>query len=185
MAESDLVRWGGLAAIGAGVLFILYFLLGLATGKGDESGALDILPLAGYVLEVVGLLGFHALQGGNYGRIGRAGLYTTIGAIVVWEFLILAGLFGGDVGLDGLVVVGVLGTLVGLVLYGAATLQAKVLPRWCGILFILLMPGTILFGALIPGDFSIIWSGLVWVALGYALWSHSSSAATQRASRVR
>jgi len=78
-----------------------------------------------------------------------------------------------------------LGTLVGLVLYGAATLQARVLPRWCGILFILLMPGTILFGALIPGDFSIIWEGLVWVALGYALWSQSSGAAVERPSRVR
>ncbi|MCA1729866.1 MAG: hypothetical protein LC751_10820 [Actinobacteria bacterium] len=183
MAESNLVRWGGLAAIGAGVLFVLYFLLGLATGKGDESGALDILPLAGYVLEVVGLLGFHALQGRNYGRIGQAGLYTTIASIVLWEFLILASLLGGDVDLGGLVAVGVLGTLVGLVLYGAATLQARVLPRWCGILFILLMPGTILFGAFISGE--VLWGGLVWVALGYALWSHSSSAATQRPSRVR
>jgi uncharacterized membrane protein len=71
-----------------------------------------------------------------------------------------------------------LGTLVGLVLYGAATLQARVLPHWYGILLILLMPGTILFGALMPGNYSIIWNGLVWVALGYALWSHSSSAAT-------
>jgi len=171
--------------MGAGVLFILYLLLGLATGKGDEPGALDVLAILGYVLQVVGLLGFHALQGKNYGGIGRVGLYTTIGAIVVWEFLILTGLLGGDVGLDWLVVVGVLGTLVGLVLYGAATLQARVLPRWCGILFILLMPGTILFGALMPGDYSIIWSGLVWVALGYSLWSHSSSAATPRPSRVR
>ena len=136
MAESNLVRWCGLAAIGAGVLFVLYFLLGLAMGKGDEPGALDILPLAGYVLEVVGLLGFHALQGRNYGRIRRAGLYTTIASIVLWECPILASLLGGDVGLGRLVAVGVLGTLVGLVLYGAATLQARVLPRWCGILFV-------------------------------------------------
>src|SRR5215204_3268042 len=180
MASSDLVRWGGLAAMGAGVLFIVYSLLGVAVGKGDEPGPLDFLALVGYGLLVVGLLGFHALQGRNYGRIGRAGLYTTVGAIVVWEFLILTSLLGGDVGLDGLVPVGVLGTLVGLVLYGAATLQARVLPRWCGILFIILMPGTILFGVLIPGDYSIIWSGLVWVALGYALWSHSRGAAAER-----
>ena len=52
-----------------------------------------------YGFEVVGLIGFHALQGSNYGRIGRAGLYTTIGAIVVWEFLILTSLFGGNEGL--------------------------------------------------------------------------------------
>jgi len=167
------------------VLFTVYSLLSFAVSKGNEPSPLDILAILAYVLQVVGLLGFHALQGRNYGRIGRAGLYTAIGAIVLWEFVILASLFGGDVGPGWLVPVGVLGTLVGLVLYGAATLQARVLPRWCGILFILLMPGTILFGSLIPGDFSITWEGLVWVALGYALWSQSSGAAVERPSRVR
>jgi hypothetical protein len=180
MAASDLIRWGGLAAMGAGVLFIVYSLLGFAVGTGDEPSPLDILAILAYVLQVVGLLGFHALQGRNYGRIGRAGLYTAIGAIVVFEFLILTYLFLGDVGIEWLVPVGVLGSLVGLVLYGAATLQARVLPRWCGILFIVFMPVGLLLGDLQP-----IWGGLVWVALGYALLSQSSGAAPQQPSRVR
>jgi len=180
MAQLDWVRWGGLAAMGAGLLAIVYSLLGYAAGKGDEPGPLDILVILAMLLEVVGLLGFHALQRRNYGRIGRAGLYTSIGSLVIFEFLLLASLVGGDVGLDWLVAVGVLGLLVGLALYGAATLQAKVLPRWCGILFIIFMPVGILLGDLQP-----IWGGLGWLALGYALWSHSGSAATQRPSRVR
>ena len=180
MAQSDWVRWGGLAAMGAGLLAIVYSLLGFAAGKGDEPGPLDILVILAMLLEVVGLVGFHALQGRNYGRIGRAGLYTSIGSIAIFEFLLLASLVGGDVGLDWLVAVGVLGLLVGLALYGAATLQAGVLPRWCGILFIIFMPVGILLGDLQP-----IWGGLGWLALGYALWSHSGSAATQRPSRVR
>src|SRR5215207_10277176 len=110
MAASDLIRWGSLAAFGAGVLFIVSTLLAFAVGKGDEASPLDILAILAYVLEVVGLVGFHALQGRNYGRIGRAGLYTTIGAIVLWEFVILTSLFGGDVGPGWLVPVGVLGT---------------------------------------------------------------------------
>ena len=165
--------------MGAGVLFIVYSLLSFAVGKGDEPGPLDVLAILAYVLEVVGLLGFHALQGSNYGRIGRAGLYTTIGAIVLWEFLILRGLLGSDVGLGWLVAVGVLGTLVGLVLYGAATLQARVLPRWCGIAFIILVPVGILLV-----DYASLWEGLVWLALGYGLWSHRGAAAEQPA-RVR
>jgi hypothetical protein len=175
MARSEWVRWGGLAALGTGALAILYFLLSLAVGKGDQPGPLDILDILAIVL-----LGFHALQGRNYGRIGRAGLYITIGAIVVFEFLILTYLFLGDVGLEWLVPVGVLGSLVGLVLYGVATLQARVLPRWCGILFIVFMPVGLLLGDLQP-----IWGGLVWVALGYALLSQSSGAAPQQPSRVR
>jgi len=170
--------------MGAGVLFILYSLLSLAAGKGDEPGPLDILAILAYGFEVVGLIGFHALQGSNYGRIGRAGLYTTIGAIVIWEFLILTSLFGGNEGLpEWLVAVGVLGTLVGLVLYGAATLQAKVLPRWCGILFIILWPGTVLSFSVLSGYYSSIWQGLVWIALGYALLSNTGASA-QQPSRV-
>ena len=180
MAASDLIRWGGLAAMGAGILAIVYGLLGFATGKGDEPGLLDILVILAMVLEVVGLLGFHALQGRNYGRIGRAGLYTTIGAIVLFELLLVARLLGGEVGLGWLAAVGVLGLLVGLALYGAATLQARVLPRWCGILFIILMPVGILLGGLQP-----IWGGLAWLALGYALWSQSNGAAGEQPSRVK
>ena len=180
MSSADLVRWGGLAAIGAGVLAIAYGLLGLLTGKGDEPGPLDILVILAQALEVVALLGFHALQGRNYGRIGRAGLYTAIAALVLFELLLVASLFGGDVGLDWLVAVGVLGLLVGLVLYGAATLQARVLPRWCGILFIILMPVGILLGDLQP-----IWGGLAWLALGYALWSQRRGMAAEQPARVR
>ena len=67
MSSSDLIRWGGLAAMGAGVLFIVYSLLGVAVGKEDEPSPLDILAILGYVLQVVGLLGFHALQGPTTG----------------------------------------------------------------------------------------------------------------------
>ena len=156
--------------MGAGVLFIVYSLLGVATGKGDEPGPLDLLTALAYVLEVVGLVGFHALQGRNYGRIGRAVLYTAIGGIVVWAFLILVSLFGGMQGLGLLVVVGVLGMLVGFVLYGVATLQAEVLPRWCGVLFIILVPGAIPIFSIFVGYYSSVWEGLVWLVLGYALW---------------
>ena len=151
----------------------------MAVGKGDETGPLDILVILAFVLEVVGLLGFHALQGRDYGRIGRAGLYTTIVAIAALEIQILAALFGSGEGLGLLVPIGVLGMLVGLVLYGAATLQAKVLPRWCGMLFIILVPVTVLFFIVLAGYYSNIWEGLVWLALGYGLWSHSGAAAEQ------
>ena len=179
MAAVGLIRWGGLAAIGAGVLAIVFGLLALALGGGDEPGPLDILVILAMFLEVVALVGFHALQGRNYRRIGRAGLYTTIGSIVLFELLLLVSLFGGDVlSIDWLAAVGLLGLLVGLVLYGAATLQARVLPRWCGILFILFMPVGILLGELQP-NVQPIWGGLIWLALGYALWSHSGAAAEQ------
>ena len=86
----------------------------------------------------------------------------------------------GSTAVEFLDFLGLLGLMVGFVLYGAATLQARVLPRWCGILFIVFMPVGLLLGDLQP-----IWGGLVWVALGYALLSQSSGAAPQQPSRVR
>src|SRR5215217_764636 len=57
--------------------------------------------------------------------------------------------------------------------------RSRVLPRWCGVLFILLMPVTIFFGSILPSAYSTIWSGLAWLALGYGLGSHSGTAAEQ------
>ena len=113
-------------------------------------------------------------------KTGAQMRYTTIAAIVLLELLlILLNLFGGAAGLEWVGGVGELGLLVGLVLYGAAILQARVLPRWCGILFIIFLPVGILVGDLQP-----IWGGLVWLALGYALWSQRGLAA-EEPSRVR
>ena len=68
MARSEWVRWGGLAALGAGALAILYFLLSLAVGKGDQPGPLDILDILAMVLEVI------ALQGSTLCREGTTGV---------------------------------------------------------------------------------------------------------------
>ena len=74
--------------------------------------------------------------------------------------------------------IGFLVLMVGLVLYGAATLQARVLPRWCGI-------GFMIFGpiAFVPWEYSVVLAGLVVLALGYALWSRRGTA-TEQPSRV-
>jgi hypothetical protein len=74
---------------------------------------------------------------------------------------------------------GTLAMLVGFVLYGAATVQARVLPRWYGLALIVSMPvslplatyGTTLFG-------------LILLVLGYVLWLRRG-ATTAQSSRVR
>jgi len=69
--------------------------------------------------------------------------------------------------------------LVGFVLYGAATLQARVLPRWCGVGFIVGWPVTVALG-----DLGTVLFGLLWLAIGYVLWSRRGIA-TEGPSRVR
>ena len=45
-------------------------------------------------------------------------------------------------------------------------MQAKVLPRWCGVMLIVAPLLTVLLG-----DYGGILFGLFWPALGYVLWS--------------
>jgi hypothetical protein len=76
---------------------------------------------------------------------------------------------------------GLLGLLVGFVLFGIATFRARVLPRWSGVL---LVAYPLLLIAGLPVDGPLILVGLLWLALGYALWTRRDTPAEQP-SRVR
>ena len=139
MSSSDLIRWGGLAAMLTGVAFIVLMLIPEGS-PGSFSYVLgSIVFIVALLLLLVGLAGFHALQKGNYGRIGRAGFYTIVAAASA-QLIAQVGLMFGSTALEFLDFLGFLGVMVGLVLYGAATLQARVLPRWCGVGFIVGLP---------------------------------------------
>jgi hypothetical protein len=161
-----------------GVVWIIYALLGLAGGDLEESNPLDILIIIAWLLQVIGLVGFHTLQKRNYGRIGQGGFYTFIVGAPTQALGLLLLLAGSETLSELLIGVGGVGILIGLVLYGAATLQARVLPRWCGIALIVSLPVTILLGA-----YGGILFGVVWIALGYVLWTQRSTT-NERSSRV-
>ena len=195
MSSSDLIRWGGLAAILSGVVFIVLGLLGLVLPEPSPGSFLDTVfgPLfsvgflVALLLLLVGLAGFHALQKGNYGRIGRVGFYTVLVGVSAQLLAEVGLMFGSTALLPFDFVVLFLVVTVGLVLYGAATLQARVLPRWCGVGFIVGLPVwvavsvvSVEYGGILGG----MLFGLLWLALGYVLWSRRD-AATEQPARVR
>lgn len=168
----------------AGVVWIVSGFLAVAyQGEHAPGTFADYLVestfAAGVLFSAVGLVGLHALQKESYGRIGRAGFYTFLITAAGSILGTVVNLLGSEA-LGFLVFpVGVLGALVGLVLYGAATLQAKVLPRWCGVGLIVGLPIAIAFG-LYGGN---VLFGIFWLALGYTL-SQRSRAAPQQPARV-
>ena len=173
MSSSDLIRWGGLAAMLSGVAWWLQALLELSGVYEGGSPWLTVLFIVAFLLLLAGMVGFHALQKGSYGRIGRAGFYAVLAVgviILIWNFVFL--LSGSSI--EWLRSIALLGVLVGFALYGAATLQARVLARWCGVVFIIAFPITALLEA-----FGNIWFGLVWLALGYILWSQRDTSVGQ------
>jgi hypothetical protein len=165
MASSALIRWGAVGLMLGGVIWVV---LGLSTLVGYLQaipGREDVvLFVVAHLLLAVGLVGLHALQKGSYGRLGRAGFYIALVAIaarVLGAVVFLA----GSSALEWISLPATLGMLVGFVLYGVATLRARVLPRWYGLALIVSLPvslpvavyGTVLFG-------------LFLVVLGYVLW---------------
>jgi len=174
MTSSNIIRWGGLAAMLGGLFWVVWSLLGRVSFEAAGSPFANALLLLAAVLTLGGLVGLHALQGGNYGRIGRAGFYTAAVGLLVQALAALFLLMGSgawEVRLQWLVApAGSLIVLVGLVLYGAATtLQAKVLARWCGLGLIVVPPiAFYMHSRIFYGSLALF--GVLWVALGYVLW---------------
>jgi hypothetical protein len=179
MSSSDLIRWGAISFILGGAARIALSLTFLALGPRAVTGY--FVP-AIYILAVLfligGLVGLHTLQKRNYGRIGQAGFYTIILSFGVQILATVVFLFGSEA-LEWLSFpVGLLGAIVGFALYGTATLRAGVLPRWYGVLLIVLLPVSVALG-----PFGNIWNGLVHLVLGYVLWTRRITA-TEQPSRV-
>jgi hypothetical protein len=190
MSASDLVRWGGLAALVAGAAWIVE---GILTLVGPEQGPgvvgspyfylSNVVFIIAFIGTLGGLIGLHALQAPSYGRIGRAGYVAAlIGvALMLVTTVISIAAAGRPIGLaEAIFGIALLVTLVGFVLYGAATLQAKVLPRWGGVALIVALPVSLFLGEY--GGNALF--GLMWLGLGYVLWSQRG-ATSERPSRVR
>ena len=157
----------------AGVVFLVDEILGLM----NPAPYLDVMFVVAMLLMLAGMMGFHALQQANYGRLGWVGFYAVVvGVLALVLGLVL--LLLGSTALLWLLPVATLAVLVGFALYGVATLQARVLPRWCGVALIVAFPAAIALGT-----YAYFWLGLVWLALGYVLWRQSSTT-TERSSRV-
>jgi hypothetical protein len=184
MYSSILVRLGALAAMVGGMLFVAFPLLGYVRVAVPFFGGM----VGGLLLIGVGMIGFHALQRQRYGRVGVAGFWLVIIASLVVAYGVVDFFIWGDflqqappAWLGG----GLLGLVVGLVLYGIATLQAKVLPRWCGVTFMVALPIALALSVRLPFAAAPFVFGLAWLALGYALWVRRGASAEQQPRRVR
>ena len=187
MKGTNLVRWGALAALASGALWVAGGLLHLAYPQ-DPPGALGhflnylgtAVFSAAYLGMLGGLVGLHARQMGSYGRLGAVGfLLGFAGTTLAFVGQATSAIFPQNGALGWLFAdpgygftAGILLTSLGLVLMGVATLRAGMLPRWFGFGLV----ATVVFLALgAYGGFVVV--GLIWLALGYALGSKESQVA--------
>jgi|SRR5215217_7589415 len=184
---ANTVTWGGLGAVLAGVAFVLLSLLSIAIS--GSSPYFDVGFVIAWLFTIPGVVGLHAAQNESYGLLGRVGSVALVAGVVA-NTLGLVPLMADNESLLWLSFpVGAVLLLVGFLALGIATLRADVLPRWAGVALIVALPLVAIAGVVLgaPSDEDypgVVVTGLVWLSLGYALWSRSGGRAAQP-SRVR
>jgi hypothetical protein len=141
LSSSSLGRWGGLAAMAAGVLLAAGAVLQNRMDSSPFSPP-DYLPVVvpylGSLFLLGGLAGLHARQAGLYGRTGAAGFWVafvgTLLGTVPGVVAVLAKVFAEDRTSTAVAMFGGFATALlhlaagfGLLLMGIATLRARVL----------------------------------------------------------
>ena len=199
--SSNWLRWSGLAGELGGALWALWYVGVSLVGSAGYGTYNRLMPLV-LLLLAVGLLGLHAAQNGSHGGIGRAGFMVTLVGLLamiagnVAEFWVFTEEAYGTSSLRDtawmVFGLGLFAFYLGSVLFGIATLRARILPRLGALLLLIWFPaGFVMSGLLqlvgVPEAlaFSGVTGlcGLGWATLGYALLSGGEAA--RQPARVR
>jgi hypothetical protein len=142
-----------------------------------ESGAAGALLMLALLLVVVGMAGLviRARHAGRFGALGKTGaVVAAVGAALPMIGGLIQGIvYGGDYPLVPYFV-------VPGVLLGIAVLLARVLPRWKAALLVVGSLGMLGFNDQNAQALLAIPNGIVWVAVGYVLWSGGDGSTRRR-----
>ena len=195
MASSNLIRWGGLAAMLAGALFIVEAVA--VPFIGDVHWAFHMLDFPAHAFLAVGLVGIYLWQKEqeHFGWLGTVGVILIVTASVLialggLAIVIVDGVLKApEEALNEVVHPLELLVMIGAVLFGMATMQMNVLPSGGALLVIVGALG--FFGISFAGvgpewliSVAVAVLGVGWAWLGYALLLKVGSSA-QQPKRVR
>ena len=200
MSSSGLIRWSGLAAMVAAALLVVGDLLNLTVlfssepfSEEAQSGSYlfrQVLFLLGVMLLLLGLVGLYTRQSQAAGTLGLVGfLVAYAGTVLVagflWASTFITPALATEVPefLDAGPPPGFFPALitcgVGWLLFGIATLRARVYPRWATIL---LMVGAVIFVVPLPLAGIVLSVAVGW--LGYHLLTGGEAAELRTSPRV-
>ena len=185
MPSSSLIRLAGLAAVLSGASSVTGDLLSLVVDlESAESAAtapyvfVFLLYLLGTMLLLLGLVGLYASQSKAAGALGLVGflvafLGTALVSGALWfELFITPSLAAeapelaeAELGLVGFILSFLL-VIIGWVLFGVATLRARIYPRWAAVLLIV---GAVVSFVPIPLSGIVLSVAVAW--LGFVLFT--------------
>ena len=216
ITSSKVIRWAGLAPIGAGIIYIaIQAIHPLDTFSSVTTAQWAIVHYLSIVMDMLALLGIAALyarQVEKSGWLGLSGylLFSLFWALgIAFHFLeafiepvvanlapkFVEGLLGmvtnepSAVNLGALPTVymltGLVGYVLGGLLFGIATFRAGVLPRWAGALLGLGVVLPVLLSSLVHHPYDRLFAvpvGLALIWLGISLFSERRVTASEPAS---
>jgi len=200
MSSSNLIRWSGLAGLAGGILVAVFDVAEFVViGGRPESAAagtsaviiVRVAFLVPIVLTMLALVGLYARQAEQAGTLGLvAFLVAFIGTAMVFGLQWSAAFIGPwlaeaapglvDAEPSGLLTAAFLLSFLlfalGWLLFGLASLQARVLPRGAAVP---LIAGAVLFFVFllleVPGSGAVFGAALAW--MGYAVWTRGGQPA--------
>ena len=199
---SNLIRWGGLAAMVGGVLWALWYVGASLVGGENYQTYNRLMPIV-LLLLAVGLVAFYAAQKGSHRLLGTTGfvvalvgLFVMIAGNVVefWAFTEEA--YGPNSLRNSAWMafgLGMFAFYVGTMLVGIGTLRARMLPSSGALLLMIWFPLGFVVSSLLQlvgVPEALAFSGLTallgagWAVLGYAVWS-AVGEEVQRPTRVK
>ncbi|MDQ0245777.1 hypothetical protein J2S09_003355 [Bacillus fengqiuensis] len=182
MLLSNVIRWLGLCAVLGGLCRASMTPLELAWGV-DNTVALLIGGITGSIFIILGTAGIYLYQAEKAGILGFVGfIMTSLGNVIVCSMVsislfvntalmqpqILEQDLPGPIGPIRMVMM--IGMSLGYILLGFVTLRAKMLPSWAGFLMILFV--VLPFISFLGDYLAAVW-GLIYIGLGWAVWSKS------------
>ncbi len=201
MKRTLLIRLGGLAAMVGGVVYAgvglieerlaeyLYYM-----GNIGYGFIAVLLPLGA----LAAIAALHVLHRERYGWAGAVVSLTAFVGLALATGALTVGVVSTSPNLDSLFIallIGLLVASVGIVLLGALSVSAQILPRWCGIalmagspvgvfITMILSAALELEGAFALGGASQALGGVPWVLVGLAIF-RAAGQQPEQPSRVR
>jgi hypothetical protein len=182
--SSQAIRRLAFVAMVGGAIYVVAGVVQVASPEQTDpfSRASDyligVLLALSFLLTLAGFVALNLRQADRYG--GLRG-WTGFRAVVLGQTAMLASaaasLATGSLALSFLYNAGAFVLLVGLALLSVATYRAAILPHWSAYLVAAL-------AVTVFGEIGMVLVGVVWIALGYVLWSERD-ATTGQSSRIR
>jgi hypothetical protein len=195
MAQKVFTRLSGAAAIGGGILLILFAVMAAAKPRGcigeeecavrpiRETGDIDAFAFVGFFLILIGLAGLvvRVQAAGRLSLLGKVGVVLI--ALGAATFLLVGSgiVTPSDESMPAFVIPAGAAIAIGVILLGITILRSRVLPAWASWLLII---GALAILGQNDQDIRILLGipfGVAWLGIGYVLLTSAIPAANRRA----